>query len=463
MTKDTERARFLAKLCEGREGIDMQAVQVALVRLAADLASKPDAAPEHETSTPSAAELLAAMPSTAKAEAQVMLEDPYLLRQVIDDVNALGVAGERELVATVYLIGVSRLLDNPLAAIVQGHTSSGKSFVIDTAARCFPPEAVLQATQLTPQALFYMPPGSLRHKFVIVGERSRLEDDDTAEATRALREMLSAGRLSKLLPVKDGARLITELVQQDGPIAYIESTTLTTIFEEDLNRCLLVATDDRQEQTRRVVEKVAERFSGASGGDLERIVLRHHAAQRMLQQRPVIVPFAKSLGELFGSDRVEVRRAFPRLLGAVQAVALLHQRQRQLDGDGRIIATADDYQIARRLLAKPFSRQLGGGISDSAMRFMSRLSWPVGQEFTTSEAFDRVKKEFSRRAVTGWLIELADVGVLQQVELGKGSRPAKWKRTGTDPDEVAVGRGAMPDVGELFPESAFRHSDGAHV
>ena len=460
LTRDTERARFAAKLCEGRDGIDKQAVESVLVRLAADLVSKRDTAPEQEPSAPSAVEeLLAAMPSTAKAEAKVMLEDPYLLGRVIDDVSALGVAGERELVATVYLIGVSRLLDNPLAAIVQGHTSSGKSYVIDTAARCFPPEAVLQATQLTPQALFYMPPGSLRHKFVIVGERSRLEDDDTAEATRALREMLSAGRLSKLLPVKDSGRLVTELVQQDGPIAYIESTTLTTIFEEDLNRCLLVATDDRQEQTRRVVEKVAERFSGAPGGDVERIVLRHHAAQRMLEQRPVIVPFARSLGELFGSDRVEVRRAFPRLLGAVQAVALLHQWQRQVDGDGRIIATADDYQIARRLLAKPFSRQLGGGLSDSASRLLDRMRWRNGDEFTTSDAYDRVKTEFSRRAVTGWLAELADAGVLQQAESHKGSKPARWKRTGAEPDEAGGGRGAMPDISELFPESEFRHSD----
>ncbi len=41
---------------------------------------------------------------------------------------------------------------------------------------------------------------ALEHRWVVAGERSRQQDDDASEATRALREMQSAGRLSKLLP-----------------------------------------------------------------------------------------------------------------------------------------------------------------------------------------------------------------------------------------------------------------------
>ena len=166
-------------------------------------------------------------------------------------------AGEKELAATVYLIGTSRLLPNPLAAIVQGPSSSGKSYVVKRASSLFPPEAVIMATQLTPQALFYMQPGSLVHRFIVAGERSRLENDDTAEATRALREMLSEGRLSKLLPIKTDGRPETVLVEQDGPIAYIETTTLTKLFSEDANRCILLSSDERPEQTRRILSTLA--------------------------------------------------------------------------------------------------------------------------------------------------------------------------------------------------------------
>ena len=41
---------------------------------------------------------------------------------------------------------------------------------------------------MTPQALFHMKPGSLAHRFVVAGERSQLENDERADATRALRE-----------------------------------------------------------------------------------------------------------------------------------------------------------------------------------------------------------------------------------------------------------------------------------
>ena len=140
--------------------------------------------------------------AVTRDEAERLLQNPKLIQEIIDDVARLGVAGEKELTATVYLVGVSRFLPRPLNSIVQGPSSSGKSYLIAKTASLFPPEAIIEATQMTPQALFHMKPGSLVHKFIVAGERSRAEDDERAEATRALREMMSAGRLSKLIPMK---------------------------------------------------------------------------------------------------------------------------------------------------------------------------------------------------------------------------------------------------------------------
>ena len=204
--------------------------------------------------TDTSAELLANMPADVRAEADAMLRDPLLIKTVIDDVAALDVAGERELIATVFMIGVSRQLPRPLAGIVQGPSSSGKSYLIEKTATVFPPESVIHATQMTPQALFHMKPGALVHKFIVAGERSRLDDDERVEATRALREMLSSGRLTKLMPVKQpGGAIETVVIEQDGPIAFIESTTMSKIFDEDQNRCLMLHTDEQPEQTRRII------------------------------------------------------------------------------------------------------------------------------------------------------------------------------------------------------------------
>src|SRR5262249_34185436 len=155
------------------------------------------------------------------------------------------------------------------------------------------------ATTMTPQALYHMPPGKLVHKFIVAGERSRLENDESAEATRALREMLSSGKLSKQMPVKvEGGQIETRQIDQDGPIAYIESTTLGKVFDEDANRCIMLHTDERPEQTKRVITLAAERYSQASSDSrTERIIQTHHALQRMLKPRTVIIPFANRVAE----------------------------------------------------------------------------------------------------------------------------------------------------------------------
>src|SRR5205085_10360831 len=112
------------------------------------------------------------------------------------------------------------------------------------------------------QALFHMTAGTICRRFIVGGERSRLENDHSAEATRALREMITSGRLSKLMPVKMGGQIVTKLIEQDGPIAFIESTTLPKVFDEDANRCLTLYTDERPEQTRLIVQTLAERYQG---------------------------------------------------------------------------------------------------------------------------------------------------------------------------------------------------------
>jgi hypothetical protein len=399
-------------------------------------AAQQTAAPEPEDIDAQAERLLAEMPADIRRRANDRLHRARLVEVLADDAKGIGIAGETDLVLTLYLVGISRLLHRPAAAIVKGPTSSGKSYIIDQVSSLFPDEAVIRATQMTPQSLFHMPTGSLRHRWVVAGERSRREDDDTAEATRALREMLASGRLSKLMPVKIGNELETRPIQQDGPIAYVESTSLENIFEEDENRCVCLYTDEREEQTELIVKEVASRHAGLDNGcDATRIVQTHHAMQRALRRCEVVIPFAPQLGDLLPKQRVETRRAFSHLLSIIEASALLHQFQRQEDGQGRLIATRDDYDLAARVLAGPMARLLGGGISDPAQRFWKRLrEWFAGGQFTAAEA--KGKEGTSRAAVYGWIGELFRSGALEQVEQGRGNRAAVWRLAVDSLDEA---------------------------
>jgi hypothetical protein len=389
-------------------------------------------------------ELLAKQPVIIREQAQALLTDPDLFEKVIIDVGLLGVAGECELTATIYLIGTSRLLIQPLAAIIQGPSSSGKSYLIEKTAELFPPEAVIHATQMTPQALFHMRPGSLVHRFVVAGERSRAENDERAEATRALREMLSSGKLVKLMPTKIDGRITTEQIEQEGPIAYVESTTLSKVFDEDSNRCILLQTDERENQTRRILRTLAEgRSSQERFVGKDKIIEVHHALQRALELAEIHVPYAGVLAEHFPTRRVEARRAFKHVISTVEAIVLLHQFQRERDADGRLVATIDDYALARRLLNGPMARLLGRRVSAAAHRLYSTIikHFDYRRDFTTHDVLKDAG--FCQSAVRGWLSELCDAGAIEIVEASRGHKPTVW-RTGEMLLEDAFGE--LPEV-----------------
>jgi hypothetical protein len=464
--KPKVRADFAERLTRGWPAIERSRIEAELLRIAGEIADRVKESTGEGTpeagSRPDVAAALEAMPQRVRDEAEAMLKAPDLVKRIVTDIRTLGVAGEHELTATVYLIGVSRLRPRPLAGIVQGPTASGKTYIVARVADLFPPEAVIHATQMTPQALYHLPPGSLVHRFVVAGERSRIENEDTAEATRALREMISAGRLTKLMPVKKDGGIVTLRIEQDGPIAYVETTTLTRIFEEDLNRCILTQTDEQPEQTRRILKTLAASRDYAAGTNaVEALIQRHHALQRMLTPSPVAFPFAGRLAELFPNNRVEARRAFGHLLSMIETLALLHQRQRMSDADGYLLATADDYALAKRLLDKPLARLLGGRVSDAARRFFDRLTkWASGQDFTKHDAAKHGESA-QERTVNGWLSELYHAGYLELVEANRGQQPAKWKIA---PDVPASGDAAdLPVVEDVFLQDGLPQSRGAQV
>jgi len=468
ITKSADRERFVASVRTKWPGLTEECVcafQTELEIVASREAERREGnGAEGEThQEPSREDRLAQMPASVRAEAEKMLEDPELVAKVSEDIEGLGVAGERDISLTIFLVGVSRLLLYPLAAILQGLSSSGKSFLIKQVARLFSPESVILATQISAKALFHMPAGSLSHKFVVCGERSRNQDPEAAETTRALREMLSEGRLSMLVTLKDAeGRPVARRIEQEGPIAYVESTSLSRIFDEDANRCLILSTDERRQQTRLIMQKTAATFSGSTDRSrTEAIIERHHAMQRLLEPHPVVVPFAERIEKLISADPVQMRRAFPQLLGMVQASALLHQRQRKFDSEGRIIAEPADWEIARKLMLSPMNRIIGRRASEPASRFYERLRERVvpGTVFATSEA---IKGESATdRAVRGWLGELVDVGLVELVEPRRGPMPAKWKVLEKAGLPEGPAGDLLPRVESVFSENRFQSSDGA--
>lgn len=389
-----------------------------------------------------AARALEETPEDVLKDARETLRSPELMQQIVKDVQKTGVAGEDELIAALYLVAVSRMLPKPLSAIIQGSSSSGKSFVLDKVGKLMPDEAVVRAVDMTANSLYYMPQGSLVHRLVLGGERSRGKAHEKGDATRALREMITTGELSKAVPVKMEGELVTYTIRQRGPIAFVETTTIDEIFEEDANRCVLLSSDESSAQTRRVIAVQAKQ-AGAETDQGDPIIARHHAMQRMLKRVHVTVPFAEALIENFPVNISRARRAFEQLLALIQASALLHQTQRsenELAHGDTIHATQEDYATARRLLSGPLARSLQGGMAEALKRFAAWLASTFPEEpFTCREIRRHAQAPLtSKDKINTYARELVDLGLLQVVQQARGAIPTKWRIDGDIQDADAA-------------------------
>jgi hypothetical protein len=270
-----------------------------------------------------------------------------------------------------------------------------------------------------------MPPGSLIHKCVFVGERKHTggsNDAAGANATLALREIISKGVLDKWVPIRtEDGQFLTDHRHQDGPIAYLETTTIPEVNDEDATRLLALATDETSRQTQAILDLQARRkaWLGCSPEAEAAVRRKHHTAQRLLKSLNVRIPYATRL--TFPSHCLVSRRAFPQLLACIEAVALLRQFQKEPFPDGHIDADAADYRIAYGLM-EPILGRTFALVSERANSLLQEIS----QHASSLEEFDRGDcrcwSGISRTEVANRLDLLIEAGLVEQVEGRRGAR-----------------------------------------
>src|SRR5215210_71289 len=78
-----------------------------------------------------------------------------ILEEFASDLSGIGVVGERRAAKLIFLAVTSRLLDRPVSVAVKGPSSGGKSFVVESTLKFFPPEAFYSLTAMSDRALAY--------------------------------------------------------------------------------------------------------------------------------------------------------------------------------------------------------------------------------------------------------------------------------------------------------------------
>jgi DNA-binding transcriptional ArsR family regulator len=296
------------------------------------------------------------MTDTERAEALTFLRRPDLLGQVAKDIDALGFVGEDTNKRLLYLVAISRKLLDPLSAIVLSQSGAGKSGLTEVIERLCPPEDVVLLTRLTPQSLYYVEPGFLDKKLVIVEERY-----GSMEADYSIRVLQSRKKLIAAAPIKDPqtGNMKTRIFTVEARAAFIEATTASAVNHENATRCFELSMDESAEQTKRIHER--QRLMRTEHGlvlreQAEVITRRHWNAQRLLEPLPVVIPYADRL--TFPDAWMRTRRDHARFLNLIEVSAFLHQHQRERSRAGAIVASVADYAVAYALAAEVLAETL---------------------------------------------------------------------------------------------------------
>lgn len=426
LARDAERRRFIERAAE-ETGLhaDLLKRDVGRLLLAVETAQAELAQPA-EAIAP-AVVLTEAERTAALAWAQA----PDLIGR-LRAALARVLVGEDRNALVLYLVGTSRLLDKPLAAIVQSPSAAGKTTLMDAALSFFPEEARVKYSAMTGQSLFYMGDADLRHKILAIVEEAGAE-----KASYALKLLQSEGELTIASTGKNPTtgRMETQEYHVEGPVAILLTTTSADLDEELQNRCLTLAVDDSPEQTARIHALQRERRTLAGlVGKAERAavlgLLRN--VQRLLQPLDVLNPFAPAL--TFTSGRARNRRDHEKYLTLIDTIALLHQHQRPrgrhevaLPGGGGsagkiveyVSVTLDDIALANELAPDVLGRSLDE-LPPQTRRLLDHIKTLVKTKQAQPGQSAKLAATFARRELReacGWSLTQVRVHLDRLVEL----------------------------------------------
>lgn len=293
---------------------------------------------------------------------------PGLLKRLNELLGQSGIVGEERNRLFLLLIAISHKTTQPLHALIQGSSGSGKTRLLQQVSECMPTESVTKLTRLSDKALYNFP----QHYFV--NRLLCLEDIDglSEEAEFAFRELQSNGELSSATSIKlDNGQITSGQKTVKGPIASLACTTRGEIYEDNMSRVFLIAVDESTEQTQKIIDyQNAVAAGGINREDETRTKQFIQNFVRILQPYAVVNPYAGRLQ--LPAEAHKIRRLNELLQSFIKMVTIINQQQRKTDEKKRLITQIEDIEAAIHILLESIILKVDE-LDGSLRQFYERL------------------------------------------------------------------------------------------
>jgi DNA primase len=245
-----------------------------------------------------------------------------------------------------FCIAASYGMPDTLHALIQGSSGSGKTHLLVKISSFIPDEDVKRFTRVTESSFYNYGMYDLKNKLICLEDLDGMKE----EAQLAFRELQSREMLSSSTTGQDekgNNRAYEKIVY--GPIASMACTTKGEIYEDNMNRCFLIAVDETREQTQRIIQYQNQKASGKIDGQEERKATGFiQDCIRMLKPCEVVNPYADRVN--LPEEAHKIRRLNGLYQSFVKQMTLMNQYRRKKDGKGRLITEKEDLQVAAEIM-----------------------------------------------------------------------------------------------------------------
>lgn len=290
-------------------------------------------------------ELEVKQPLTAEMEA--FLRSPDLINKILDIIH-LVIVGENELCLLTYFLGISAaFIKRPFGLIIISLPGHGKSYIEEMMATCFPPERLEQPTSVSEQVVNYLG-GNYSGLIVRIDELF-----GTEEGMPSVRVWMTNGRLERWITDADTHKPI-KLKVEGCPVFW--TSTVETLEPQYGSRNWICHADPNVKQTR-AIHSMQDANSAMPEAlltprkEASLAFLRSVSKWLMQNAKEVVIPFRYTFPYKTG----RMRREKPKFSNLIKSIVQVHQLQRktfEYKGKRVIIASEEDFNIAKKITEK---------------------------------------------------------------------------------------------------------------
>lgn len=274
------------------------------------------------------------------------LSKPNLIKRWNDLIGKAGVVGEEN--SRIFLMGIAitHKMREPLHALIQGSSGSGKTHLMAKVYNFIPLEDKKNFTRVTEGSLYNYGMYDLQNKLICIEDLDGMKE----EAQFAFRELQSKGMIISSTSTKDdNGNISAQEKTVYGPIASMSCTTKGEIYEDNMSRCFIIAVDESNEQSKKVIHYQNMKASGQIDEQKEKQCTEFiQTLVNLLKSYDVINPYADKVH--LPDEAHKIRRLNGLYQAFVKAITLMHQYQRRKDERGRLISEKEDLQVAAEIL-----------------------------------------------------------------------------------------------------------------